>query len=128
MSILKTHTEKLHEKVEDDTLTSVNIKDYSVEVRETKLDPEIVTRDIPNVSEDSLRHLDEDGIVQVGSEVRAGDVLVDKITPKSEQELSSEERLLCAIFGEKAKDVRDTSQRMNNAGGGKVVSPRASAG
>lgn len=107
--------------VEDDTLTSINIKDYNVEVRETKLGPEIVTRDIPNVSEDSLRHLDEDGIVQVGSEVRAGDVLVGKITPKGEQELSSEERLLRAIFGEKAKDVRDTSQRMNNAGGGKVV-------
>ena len=107
--------------VEDDTLTSVNIKDYTVEVRETKLGPEIVTRDIPNVSEDSLRHLDEEGIVQVGSEVKAGDVLVGKITPKGEQELSSEERLLRAIFGEKAKDVRDTSQRMNNAGGGKVV-------
>ena len=107
--------------VEDDTLTSINIKDYTVEVRETKLGPEIVTRDIPNVSEESLRHLDEDGIVQVGSEVKAGDVLVGKITPKGEQELSSEERLLRAIFGEKAKDVRDTSQRMNNAGGGKVV-------
>ncbi len=107
--------------VEDDTLTSINIKDYNVEVRETKLGPEIVTRDIPNVSEDSLRHLDETGIVQVGSEVSAGDVLVGKITPKGEQELSSEERLLRAIFGEKAKDVRDTSQRMNNAGGGKVV-------
>ncbi|HRC28354.1 MAG TPA: DNA-directed RNA polymerase subunit beta [Candidatus Saccharimonas sp.] len=107
--------------VEDDSLTSINIKDYNVEVRETKLGPEIVTRDIPNVSEDSLRHLDEDGIVQVGSEVSAGDVLVGKITPKGEQELSSEERLLRAIFGEKAKDVRDTSQRMNNAGGGKVV-------
>ena len=107
--------------VQDDSLTSINIKDYTVEVRETKLGPEIVTRDIPNVSEDSLRHLDESGIVQVGSEVRAGDVLVGKITPKGEQELSSEERLLRAIFGEKAKDVRDTSQRMNNAGGGKVV-------
>ena len=107
--------------VEDDTLTSINIKDYNVEVRETKLGPEIVTRDIPNVSEDSLRHLDEDGIVQIGSEVSSGDVLVGKITPKGEQELSSEERLLRAIFGEKAKDVRDTSQRMNNAGGGKVV-------
>jgi DNA-directed RNA polymerase subunit beta len=107
--------------VEDDTLTSINIKDYNVEVRETKLGPEIVTRDIPNVSEDSLRHLDESGIVQIGSEVSAGDVLVGKITPKGEQELSSEERLLRAIFGEKAKDVRDTSQRMNNAGGGKVV-------
>lgn len=107
--------------VKDDSLTSINIKDYNVEVRETKLGPEIVTRDIPNVSEESLRHLDEDGIVQVGSEVKAGDVLVGKITPKGEQELSSEERLLRAIFGEKAKDVRDTSQRMNNAGGGKVV-------
>ncbi len=107
--------------VEDDTLTSVNIKDYTVEVRETKLGPEIVTRDIPNVSEESLRHLDENGIVQLGSEVKAGDVLVGKITPKGEQELSSEERLLRAIFGEKAKDVRDTSQRMNGTGGGKVV-------
>jgi len=107
--------------VADDTLTSINIKDYTVEVRETKLGPEIVTRDIPNVSEESLRHLDEDGIVQLGSEVKAGDVLVGKITPKGEQELSSEERLLRAIFGEKAKDVRDTSQRMNNTGGGKVV-------
>ena len=107
--------------VENDDLTSINIKDYNVEVRETKLGPEIVTRDIPNVSEESLRHLDENGIVQVGSEVKSGDVLVGKITPKGEQELSSEERLLRAIFGEKAKDVRDTSQRMNNAGGGKVV-------
>ena len=107
--------------VQDDSLTSINIKDFTVEVRETKLGPEIVTRDIPNVSEDSLRHLDEDGIVQIGSEVKAGDVLVGKITPKGEQELSSEERLLRAIFGEKAKDVRDTSQRMNSAAGGKVV-------
>lgn len=107
--------------VQDDDLTSINIKDFNVEVRETKLGPEIVTRDIPNVSEESLRHLDENGIVQVGSEVKAGDVLVGKITPKGEQELSSEERLLRAIFGEKAKDVRDTSQRMNHTAGGKVV-------
>ena len=107
--------------VQDDTLTSIDIEDYSVEVRETKLGPEIVTRDIPNVSEESLRHLDENGIVQIGSEVKAGDVLVGKITPKGEQELSSEERLLRAIFGEKAKDIRDTSQRMHNTGGGKVV-------
>ena len=113
--------------VEDDRLTSINIKDYTVEVRETKLGPEIVTRDIPNVSEESLRHLDENGIVQIGSEVKAGDVLVGKITPKGEQELSSEERLLRAIFGEKAKDVRDTSQRMNNAGGGKVVGVKISS-
>ncbi len=107
--------------VEDDTLTSINIKEYTVEVRETKLGDEIVTRDIPNVSEESLRHLDETGVVEVGSEIKTGDILVGKITPKGEQELSSEERLLRAIFGEKAKDVRDTSLRMNNAGGGKVV-------
>ena len=106
--------------VEDDELTSINIKDYDVEVRETKLGPEQVTRDIPNVSEHSLRHLGEDGIVAVGSEVSTGDILVGKITPKGEQELSSEERLLRAIFGEKAKDVRDTSVRMSG-GSGKVV-------
>jgi DNA-directed RNA polymerase subunit beta len=107
--------------VEDDTLTSVHIVDFMVEVRETKLGPEIVTRDIPNVSEDALRHLDEDGIVRIGAEVHPGDILVGKITPKGEQELSSEERLLRAIFGEKAKEVRDTSQRMSNGKHGKVV-------
>ncbi|MBR3228661.1 DNA-directed RNA polymerase subunit beta [Candidatus Saccharibacteria bacterium] len=110
--------------VEDDTLTSINIKDFDVEVRETKLGPEQVTRDIPNVSEHSLRHLGEDGIVAVGSEVKNGDILVGKITPKGEQELSSEERLLRAIFGEKAKDVRDTSVRMNGSSTGKVVDVR----
>ncbi len=107
--------------VKDDDLTSIHITDYMVEVRETKLGPEIVTRDIPNVSEESLRHLDETGIVRIGAEVHAGDILVGKITPKGEQELSSEERLLRAIFGEKAKDVRDTSQRMSNGKHGKVV-------
>jgi DNA-directed RNA polymerase subunit beta len=107
--------------VENDTLTSVNIVDYMTEVRETKLGPEIVTRDIPNVSEDALRHLDEEGIVRIGAEVHPGDILVGKITPKGEQELSSEERLLRAIFGEKAKEVRDTSQRMSNGKHGKVV-------
>ena len=110
--------------VEDDTLTSINIKDFDVEVRETKLGPEQVTRDIPNVSDHSLRHLGEDGIVTVGAEVKNGDILVGKITPKGEQELSSEERLLRAIFGEKAKDVRDTSIRMNGASTGKVVDVR----
>ena len=110
--------------VEDDTLTSINIKDFDVEVRETKLGPEQVTRDIPNVSEHSLRHLGEDGIVTVGAEVKNGDILVGKITPKGEQELSSEERLLRAIFGEKAKDVRDTSVRMNGSSTGKVVDVR----
>ena len=107
--------------VEDDTLTSINIVDFMIEVRETKLGPEIVTRDIPNVSEDALRHLDEDGIVRIGAEVHPGDILVGKITPKGEQELSSEERLLRAIFGEKAKEVRDTSQRMSTGKHGKVV-------
>ena len=107
--------------VKTDALTNINIKDYMVEVREIKLGPEQVTRDIPNVSEYSLRHLDENGIVQIGSEVKPGDVLVGKITPKGEQELSSEERLLRAIFGEKAKDVRDTSTRMKNTGSGKVI-------
>ncbi len=107
--------------VEDDTLTSVHIVDFMVEVRETKLGPEIVTRDIPNVAEDALRHLDDEGIVTVGAEVHPGDILVGKITPKGEQELSSEERLLRAIFGEKAKEVRDTSQRMPNGKHGKVV-------
>ncbi len=107
--------------VEDDTLTSIHIVDFMVEVRETKLGPEIVTRDIPNVSEEALRHLDEDGVVRIGAEVHPGDILVGKITPKGEQELSSEERLLRAIFGEKAKEVRDTSQRMPNGKHGKVV-------
>jgi DNA-directed RNA polymerase subunit beta len=107
--------------VEDDTLTSIHIVDFMTEVRETKLGPEIVTRDIPNVSEEALRHLDEDGIVRIGAEVHPGDILVGKITPKGEQELSSEERLLRAIFGEKAKEVRDTSQRMSPGRHGKVV-------
>ena len=107
--------------VEEDSLTSVHIVDFMIEVRETKLGPEIVTRDIPNVSEESLRHLDDEGIVRIGAEVHPGDILVGKITPKGEQELSSEERLLRAIFGEKAKEVRDTSQRMSNGKHGKVV-------
>ena len=107
--------------VKEDSLTSIHIVDYMTEVRETKLGPEIITRDIPNVSEESLRHLDEDGIVRIGAEVHSGDILVGKITPKGEQELSSEERLLRAIFGEKAKDVRDTSERMSNGKHGKVV-------
>lgn len=107
--------------VENDMLTSIHIVDYMTEVRETKLGPEVVTSDIPNVSEDALRHLDDNGIVRIGAEVHPGDILVGKITPKGEQELSSEERLLRAIFGEKAKEVRDTSQRMSNGKHGKVV-------
>ena len=107
--------------VEDDELTNINISSYVVEVRDTKLGPEIVTMDIPNAREEAMRHLDEEGIVRIGAEVKPGDILVGKITPKGEQELSSEERLLRAIFGEKAKDVRDTSHRVGNATSGKVV-------
>ena len=107
--------------IKDDELTSINITSSTVEIRDTKLGPEMVTRDIPNVGEETLRNLDERGIITVGSEVKAGDVLVGKITPKGEQELSSEERLLRAIFGEKAKDVRDTSHRVGRSEGGKVV-------
>ena len=107
--------------VKDDELTSVYISDFITEIRETKLGPEVVTRDIPNVSEEVLANLDESGIVRVGAEVEPGDILVGKITPKGEQELSSEEKLLRAIFGEKAKDVRDTSERMPNGKRGKVV-------
>ncbi|HUC78810.1 MAG TPA: DNA-directed RNA polymerase subunit beta [Candidatus Saccharimonadales bacterium] len=107
--------------VREDVFTSIHIMDFMVEVRETKLGPELLTRDIPNVSEEILRHLDDDGIIRIGAEVHPGDILVGKITPKGEQELSSEERLLRAIFGEKAKEVRDTSERMSNGKHGKVV-------
>jgi DNA-directed RNA polymerase subunit beta len=107
--------------VREDVFTSIHIMDFMVEVRETKLGPELLTGDIPNVSEEILRHLDEDGIIRIGAEVHPGDILVGKITPKGEQELSSEERLLRAIFGEKAKEVRDTSERMSNGKHGKVV-------
>ena len=110
--------------VKEDILTSINIKDYDIEVRETKIGPEVVTRDIPNVNEAALRHLDEEGIVTVGSEVTNGDILVGKITPKGEQELSSEERLLRAIFGDKSKDVRDTSVRVRGSSKGKVIGIR----
>ena len=110
--------------VKDDTFTSIHIVDYMTEVRETKLGPEVITPDIPNVSEESLRHLDDDGIIRIGAEVHPGDVLIGKVTPKGEQELSSEERLLRAIFGEKAKDVRDSSLRMPNGKHGKVVDVR----
>ena len=107
--------------VKDDVLTNIKITKYMTEVRETKLGPEITTLDIPNVSEESLRHLDETGIIRVGARVKTGDILVGKITPKGEQELSNEERLLRAIFGEKAKDVRDTSLRLPNGKSGKIV-------
>lgn len=107
--------------VKEDTLTSVHIEKYVIEVRETKLGPEVVTRDIPNVSEEALANLDESGIVRVGAEVSAGDILVGKISPKGETELSAEEKLLRAIFGEKAKDVKDTSLRLPHGERGKIV-------
>ncbi|MFZ5424678.1 MAG: DNA-directed RNA polymerase subunit beta [Patescibacteria group bacterium] len=107
--------------VQDDVLTSVHISDYSVSVLETKLGPEEVTRDIPNVSEEALRSLDAQGIVAIGSKVKAGDILVGKVAPKGEVELSAEERLLRAIFGEKAKDVRDNSLVMPHGEHGTVI-------
>jgi len=107
--------------VNDDRYTSIHIETHTVDVRDTKLGPEQVTRDIANVSEESLKDLDEQGIVRIGAEVTAGDILVGKITPKGEQELSSEEKLLRAIFGEKARDVKDTSLRLPNGERGKVV-------
>lgn len=107
--------------VQDDRYTSIHIETHQIDVRDTKLGPEVVTRDIPNVSEESLKDLDDEGIVRIGAEVGAGDILVGKITPKGETELSSEERLLRAIFGEKARDVKDTSLRVPNGAMGKVV-------
>jgi len=107
--------------VQDDRYTSIHIEDHQIDVRDTKLGPEVVTRDIANVSEESLKDLDENGIVRIGAEVSAGDILVGKITPKGETDLSSEERLLRAIFGEKARDVKDTSLTMPNGSSGKVV-------
>lgn len=107
--------------VQDDRYTSIHIETHQIDVRDTKLGPEVVTRDIPNVSEESLKDLDDEGIVRIGAEVSAGDILVGKITPKGETELTSEERLLRAIFGEKARDVKDTSLRMPNGASGKVV-------
>ena len=107
--------------IKDDVLTSINITKYETEVRETKLGPELTTLDIPNAAEESLRHLDETGIIRPGARVKPGDILVGKITPKGEQELSNEERLLRAIFGEKAKDVRDTSLRLPNGKSGKII-------
>lgn len=107
--------------VQDDRYTSIHIETHQIDVRDTKLGPEVVTRDIPNVSEESLKDLDDEGIVRIGAEVEAGDILVGKITPKGETDLSSEERLLRAIFGEKARDVKDTSLRLPNGAMGKVV-------
>ena len=107
--------------VKEDVLTSIHIEDYDCECRDTKLGPEEITRDIPNVGEDSLKDLDEDGIIRVGAEVRPGDILVGKVTPKGETELTAEERLLRAIFGEKAREVRDTSLRVPHGESGTIV-------
>ncbi|MEK7658247.1 MAG: DNA-directed RNA polymerase subunit beta [Patescibacteria group bacterium] len=113
-----TISEKL---VRDDDFTSIHIEDFTCDIRETKLGPEVTTSDIPNVSEEKLKDLDEEGIVRVGAEVGPNDILVGKISPKGEAELTPEERLLRAIFGEKAKDVKDTSLRMEHGKKGKVV-------
>jgi DNA-directed RNA polymerase subunit beta len=107
--------------VKDDVLTSIHIEEYEAEARDTKLGPEEITRDIPNVGEDALKDLDADGVIRIGAEVRSGDILVGKVTPKGETELTAEERLLRAIFGEKAREVRDTSLRVPHGEGGIVV-------
>jgi DNA-directed RNA polymerase subunit beta len=107
--------------VRDDVFTSIHIEEYEIEARDTKLGPEEITRDIPNVGEDALKDLDENGIIRVGAEVRAGDILVVKVTPKGETEITAEERLLRAIFGEKAREVRDTSLRVPHGESGIVV-------
>ena len=107
--------------VRDDVYTSIHIEEYELEARDTKLGPEEITRDIPNVGEDALKDLDDRGIIRVGAEVTAGDILVGKVTPKGETELTAEERLLRAIFGEKAREVRDTSLRVPHGEYGTIV-------
>ena len=107
--------------VKEDFFTSIHIEEYECDARDTKLGPEEITRDIPNVGEDALKDLDEPGIIRVGAEVRPGDILVGKVTPKGETELTAEERLLRAIFGEKAREVRDTSLRIPHGESGRVV-------
>ena len=107
--------------VRTDVYSSIHIEDYTIDVRDTKLGPEVVTSDIPNISEEKLKDLDERGIVRIGAEISSGDILVGKITPKGETELSAEEKLLRAIFGEKAKDVRDSSLYLEHGEHGKVV-------
>ncbi len=107
--------------VKEDVYTSIHIEEYDCECRDTKLGPEEITRDIPNVGEDSLKDLDEDGIIRIGAEVRPGDILVGKVTPKGETELTAEERLLRAIFGEKSREVRDTSLRVPHGEAGTIV-------
>ena len=110
--------------VRDDVYTSIHIEEYSHEARDTKLGPEEITREIPNVGEDALKDLDANGVIKIGTEVRAGDILVGKVTPKGETELTAEERLLRAIFGEKSRDVRDTSLRVPHGENGIIVDVR----
>ena len=107
--------------VQDDVLSSIHIEEHEVDARDTKLGPEEITRDIPNVSEEVLADLDERGIIRIGAEVRDGDLLVGKVTPKGETELTPEERLLRAIFGEKAREVRDTSLKVPHGETGTVI-------
>lgn len=107
--------------VKDDIYSSIHIENYTIDVRDTKLGPEVITNDIPNISEEKLKNLDEDGIIRIGAEVSSGDILVGKITPKGETTLSAEEKLLRAIFGDKAKDVRDSSLYLEHGEHGKVV-------
>jgi DNA-directed RNA polymerase subunit beta len=109
----------------DDVFTSIHIEEYECDARDTKLGPEEITRDIPNIGEDALKDLDEDGIIRIGAEVQPGDILVGRVTPKGETELTPEERLLRAIFGEKAREVRDTSLRVPHGESGKVVEVHA---
>ncbi|SHI96140.1 MULTISPECIES: DNA-directed RNA polymerase subunit beta [Clostridium] len=109
------------ELVREDVFTSIHIEEYECEARDTKLGPEEITRDIPNVGDDAIRDLDERGIIRIGAEVRSGDILVGKVTPKGETELTAEERLLRAIFGEKAREVRDTSLRVPHGEAGIIV-------
>ena len=107
--------------VKEDKFSSMHIEEYEIDARETKLGPEEITRDIPNVGEDMLRNLDDTGIIRIGAEVNSGDILVGKVTPKGESDQTPEEKLLRAIFGEKAREVRDNSLKLPHGSRGKVV-------
>ncbi len=115
----------ISEKVlQDDRYTSIHIEDFKIDMRDTKLGPEVITRDIPNIGEERLKNLDEDGIIRIGAEVNSGDIMIGKITPKGEGDLTSEEKLLRAIFGEKSRDVKDSSMYLPHGDHGKVVDIR----
>lgn len=113
--------------MKEDTFTSIHISEFEVQARDTKLGPEEITRDIPNAGDEALKNLDHDGVIRIGAEVKPGDILVGKITPKSETELAPEERLLRAIFGEKAAEVKDTSLRVPSGCTGIVMDVRISS-